>query len=382
MKPIVYVVLVAVVALAVAGVLLVLSGRQASTGGPDESLASECACSQPVDRASGRTWRRLWTYAAGPRVATDPAALADGWVVASDDGRVEALDGAGARRWTHTFTNMAIVGSPAVAGAVVVVAGADGRAAGLDAASGQVRWQVPTGSPAMLSGPLPIPVGSAWHVVLLSSEDGVLHCLAAADGRRVWQSEPTNRADGMPSGDARVLAYGNCDSAIHVFETPTGRRTASVPVGTDAQMAGGLALLAGRFFGGTRDGRLVAVNARSGTLAWQVKLSPAQEFNTPVVAGDAVAMGTETGELILFAAASGTERWRVATDDPISGLCVVGDALFVVSGGALEGRRLEDGARFMRHAIGDHVLGPVANGDRVAVVDDGGNVIAFGGKQH
>ncbi len=379
MKLIVYVVMVVVVALAVAGVLLVLSGREASSGGADGNQASECACNRRVDRASTRTWQRLWTHAAGPRVASAPAPLADGWVVVSDDGRVDALDGAGAVRWTHTFTNMAIMGSPAVAGAVVVVAGADGQAAGLDAASGRLRWQVPTGSPAMLSGPLAIPAGSAWHVVLLSSEDGVLHGLAATDGQKVWQSEPTNRADGMPAGDARYLAYGNCDSAIHIFETSTGRRTASVPVGKDAQMAGGLALLAGRFFGGTRDGRLVGVDAASGALAWQAKLSEAQEFNTPVVAGESLAMGTEAGEVILFEAASGTERWRVATDEPVSGLCVVDDALFVITGGALEGRRLENGERFMRHAIGDHVLGPVANGNRVAVVDDGGNLIVFGG---
>lgn len=378
MKPVAYVVMVA---LAVAGILLVLSGRENSSSGGAEGLqAPECASRRRVDRASTRTWRRLWTHAAGTRVASAPACLADGWVVASDDGRVEALDGAGAVRWTHTFTNMAIVGSPAVAGSVVVAASADGQAAGLDAASGRLRWLVSTGNPAMLNGPLAIPSGSAWHVVLLSSEDGVLHGLTAADGRRVWQSEPTNRADGMPAGDARFLAYGNCDSAIHVFETPSGRRTASVPVGKDAQMAGGLALLAGRFFGGTRDGRLVAVDAVSGVLAWQAKLSEAQEFNTPVAAGEAVAMGTEAGEVILFEAASGTERWRMATDEPVSGLCVVDDALFVVTGGALEGRRLEDGQRFMHHAIGDHVLGPVANSDRVAVVDDGGNVIVFGGE--
>ncbi len=378
MKLVVYV--VAVVALAVAGGLLVLGSRETSSVGADGKQAPECACSRRVDQASTRTWQRLWTYPAGPRVASAPASLADGWVVASDDGRVEALDGAGVVRWTHTFTNMAIVGSPALAGAVVVVAGADGQAAGLDAASGRLRWQVPTGSPAMLSGPLAIPAGSAWHVLLLSSEDGVLHCLVAADGRKVWQSEPTNRADGSPAGDARYLAYGNCDSAIHVFETPTGRRTASVPVGKDAQMAGGLALLAGRFFGGTRDGRLVGVDAAAGALAWQAKLSEAQEFNTPVVAGDALAMGTEAGEVILFDAASGAERWRVATDNTVSGLCVVDDALLVITGGALEGRRLADGERFMRHAIGDQVLGPVANGDRVAVVDDGGNLSVFGSK--
>lgn len=380
MKPAAYFVLVAVVALAVAGILLVSSGRATSPGGAGGPQAPECACGRRVDRVSEQTWRRLWAHAAGPCVASAPAPLADGWVVASDDGRVAALDGSGSVRWTHTFTNMAIMGSPAVAGAVVVVAGADGQAAGLDAASGRLHWQVPTGSPAMLNGPLAIPAGPAWHVVLLSSEDGVLHGLAAADGRRVWQSEPTNRADGMPAGDARYLAYGNCDSAIHVFETPTGRRTSSVPVGKEAQMAGGLAFLDGRFFGGTRDGRLVAVDAATGTLAWQAKLSQAQEFNTPVTAGNAVAMGTEAGEVILFDVASGTERWRVATDEPVTGLCVVDDALFVVTGGALEGRRLATGERFMRHAIGDQVLGPVANGDRVAVVDDGGNVIVFGGE--
>lgn len=364
-------------ALALAGVLV---WRGTSTGEAQNHEETACACSR-ADRVSERTWRRLWFHAAGPRVVRAPASLADGWVVASDDGRVEALDGAGALRWAHTFTNMAIVGSPAVAGSVVVVAGADGQAAGLDAASGRLRWQVQTGSPAMLNGPLAIPAGTAWHVVLLSSEDGTLHCLAAADGLVVWRSEPTNRADGMPAGDARYLAYGNCDSSVHVFEAQTGRRTASVLVGKDAQMAGGLARLDGRFFGGTRAGTLVGVEAATGTLAWQAKLSEEQEFNTPVVTTDAVAMGTAGGEVVLFEAACGAERWRVTLENEVSGLCVVDDALFVVAGGKLEGLRLKDGQRFMTHAIGDHVLGPVANGDHVAVVDDGGNIIAFGSEE-
>ncbi len=380
MKPIVYILVVAVVAVAVAAMLLLMSGQDQLAVRGDGPLATECACRQHASPAWAREWRRLWSYPAGPRVAAAPAALSDGWVVVSADGRVEALDGKGALRWTHGFTNMTLVGSPTVAGAVVVVAGSDGQAVGLDVVTGRVRWQVNTGSPGMLNGPLAVLLDSVWHVVLLSSEDGTLHCLAAADGQAVWTSEPTNRADGMPAGDSRYLAYGNCDSAVHVFEAQTGRRTASVPVGKDAQMAGGLALLAGRFFGGTRDGRLVGVDAASGTLAWQVKLSRDQEFNTPVVVGDTVAMGTAGGEVILFAAADGAERWWVALENEVSGLCVVDDALFVVAGGKLEGLRLKDGQRFMTHAIGDHVLGPVANGDRVAVVDDGGNVIAFGGK--
>jgi len=367
--------MVTVGAVAVAGVLV---WRGTSTGEGEGYVETACVCSR-VDRASARTWRRLWSHAASTRVVSAPAALADGWVVASGDGRVDALDGAGGLRWTHVLANMTLVGSPAVAGAVVVVAGPDGQAAGIDAATGALNWKVRTGI-TLLNGPLAVPAGAAWHVVLLSCEDGVLHCLAAADGLAVWQSEPTNRADGMPSGDARYIAYGNCDSAVHVFETRSGEKTAFVPVGKDAQMAGGLALLDGRFFGGTRDGRLVGVDAADGKLAWQVKLSRDQEFNPPVVVGNAVAMGTAGGDVILLEAASGAERWRVALENEVSGLCVVDDAVFVIAGGKLEGLRLKDGQRFMTHAIGDHVLGPVANGDTVAVVDDGGNVIAFGGE--
>jgi hypothetical protein len=59
---------------------------------------------------------------------------------------------------------------------------------------------------------------------------------------------------------------------------------------------------------------------------------------------------------------------------------VMEDALFVVSAGSLQGLKLSTGDVFMRHAIGDHVLGPVANGGDVAVVDDDGNLIVFHGE--
>lgn len=361
-------------AIVIAVILGVTVGRWWSRRNESPALAP----SSPPSRKTAPEWRRLWSQPIGDRVSSPPAPLNDGWVIASDNGMIKAFDVSGKMRWNHALTNLFIVGSPAIAGQTVVVASDDGQVVALDAECGTYRWRIKTGSIAMLSGPLAIFDGTFWMIVLISSEDGILYTFVAESGQLIWQSKPTNRCDGSPSGDHRYLAYGNCDSAIHIFDTQTGEQRASVAVGEDSQMAGGLAFNGSLFFGGTRAGMLVAADAAQGTLAWQIKLSDAQEFNTPIVVDNHVAMGTETGDIVMLNAQTGETKWRITVGTAVSGLCDEAHRLFAIADGALIGIHAEDGKRFMRHAIGDSVLGPVANQGRIAVVDDGNNLIVFG----
>ncbi len=334
---------------------------------------------KPVVPASSQVWRRVWTYPAGAPVAGVPVSLGDGWVVATDKGRVVALDGKGQERWSHTFAGMSFAGSPAVAGDVVVVAGSDGAVGALGAAAGNVLWQVP-GTASVRHGPRAIRVGDAWRVVLVANADGVLHCLDAKTGQEVWKSEPTNRTDGPAAGDGQLIVYGNCDAAVHFFDAATGTHKGSVPVGTDAQMAGGIVLHEGRAYGGTRAGELVCADAGSLALVWHVSVAGAEAYSTPAVAKGLVVMGTPEGKLAAFDAKDGTARWSVALSGTVSAVCVVDDAVFVADGGTLTGLRLADGGKFTSLPVGDNVAGPACNNRVMAVADDGGNVIAVAGE--
>lgn len=344
-------------------------------------MLASLAAAAPQPTASAQTWHRDWTRPAGSALASAPAALNDGWVAATENGRLTALDNHGSILWTQTLTNSTLTGSPALAGNTVITACADGQVTALDAATGSPVWQTKLEA-TFLHGPLPLHISNSWQVVLLCSSNGILHCLDAAHGRPLWTSKPTNRSDGMPATDGQVIAYGNCDAAIHLFEAATGASLASIPVGENAQMAGGVLVHNGRVYGGTRDGQLVCVNTITRAIVWKTKVSEGQAFTTPVAAQDAIIMGSPEGQVISLEIQTGKTRWQTPLGNPVSSLCVLDDAVFAMAGGRLSGLRLKDGSRFVELPIGDSVTGPTVQAGKLAVSDDGGTIITIiGGTQ-
>lgn len=330
--------------------------------------------------ASERQWSLKWTWAGpGLPLAGAPAAWKDGWVAAAANGQIVAIDGTGAVRWTHSVSNVSVVGSPAVAGSMVVIAGAEGAVAALEAETGMPVWQVDVGA-GTLHGPLALRAGAAWRVVLLGHSDGVLHCLDAADGHEVWKSKPTNRSDGAPATDGRLIAYGNCDSAVHFVDAGNGAEVASVAVGADSQMAGGVVFQDGRVYGGTRTGNLVCVDPTAGgKIVWQARVARGEAFVTPATVPGSVVMGTADGQVLSFDAGTGKERWKTSVSNEVSAVSVVDDVIFLAAGGRLVGLKQADGVCFLSLPVGDKVYGPAVNGDLVAVSDDGGGIVTVSG---
>ena len=340
--------------------------------------------------AAQRHWRRAWTCPLGVSLTGAPAAWSNGWVATAERGRIVALDNSGRLLWNQSRSNVNFAGSPVVAGTTAIAAGRDGDVLAMDLSTGGLRWQVQVDA-SCRHGPLAVRCGDAWQVVLLSSDDGVLRTLDVASGRVLAQSQPTNESDGEPATDGRILAYGNCDAAMHIFGLTNGESLATVDVGpglgtTDRKampsgvMAGGVLVRDGRIYGGTGGGELVCVDLTGSNVAWRVPVSDNEAFNTPVAAGTRILMSNRDGDVMAFDAASGTEAWRVSLSNVVKTLCVVDDAVFTVAGGALVGLRSRDGGIFLKMAIGDDVDGPVWNGRILLVAADGGNVIGFSGE--
>ena len=335
-------------------------------------------CPSP-SRASQQHWQRRWTCSAGASLSGVPAAWSNGFVAATEKGEVVALDNAGCLLWRHACSNISFSGSPVVAGTSVVTVADDGDVMALNLLNGEILWQVKIEG-SYRHGPLALRQNGTWQVVLLSAADGVLRCLDATDGRARWRTEPTNRSDGSPGFSGDSIAYGNCDSAVHVFSMTNGAHVAQIPVGTDAQMAGGTLVLGAWIYGGTRGGELVCVDVVSNGVAWRARVAGGEAFNTPVSAHDQVLMSSHDGRVTSFAARDGARQWDVALSNAVKSLCVVDDAVFAVAGGALVGMRLLDGGVFLKIPVGDDVEGPVWNGHLLVVVADGGNVIGVGGE--
>ncbi len=185
--------------------------------------------------------------------------------------------------------------------------------------------------------PLSGKIGDQSVLWLLSASDGTIHCVNAADGSVLWQSEETNRSDGGIVRSGHLLVYGNCDGAAHIFEATDGRRVASVPVGDSDQMAGTpLATDAGELYIGTRSGKLALIDLESRRLAAVLALSEEEAFATPVEAfGGFVAIGTGEGDVLLCARREGDLAVvrSVRTDAAVEHLAWDGSLLYALSGG-------------------------------------------------
>jgi outer membrane protein assembly factor BamB len=200
----------------------------------------------------------------------------------------------------------------------VVYAGDDaGRLHALDALSGCERWSFEAG------GPIRARATVAHGAVFFPADDGVLYRLDAAKGEEIW--------------------------SVPVVEEPVERRPPGSPGSQWDFFASGVSVAGERLFVGTRDGRVVALNAADGTRVWTyesegpILAAPAVEsgrvffgsfrglvqaldaetgeplwktdtkgavLSTPAVAGDRVIVGNRTYDLLALEAASGEVAWK------------------------------------------------------------------------
>ena len=346
--------------------------NQPATDG--KSPAPPIAEARPCDAAMPQVRWRVPMQAR----PTAPCAFPGGWIVADAAGGVTALSQDGETLWRTALTGQVFEAAAAVAGDTAIVAAQRGLVAALRLDTGRVVWTRTTDAsfqrPALIGT-----AGGASVAWLLSQADGTLICLKAADGETVWQSEPTNRCDGEPAAWQGLLAYGNCDGAVHMFDAETGRLKGSVPVGADAQMAGGMLVsqtLSGQaaFIAGTRGGSLVAVDPAANAVAARIKVSERETFITPVAAFDGlVATGTDEGDLVFcrFDGETLQEATRVALGNPVSELAFAAGRLYALAGGDLRMLIRLPQCAAGRMALGDDVYGlSIGADDEIACIAD------------
>jgi len=140
-----------------------------------------------------------------------------------------------------------------------------------------------------------------------------------------------------------VVYFGVGHSVVHALDGRTGKLlwrydpdVASQPASQTRMRAGwgvrGIAYDRGRIFTGTRDGRLIAIDARSGKALWSVQTLDEAEngyiTGAPWVAGDKVVIGfggadysPVRGYVTAYDVATGKKAWRffVVPGDPAKG---------------------------------------------------------------
>ena len=160
--------------------------------------------------------------------------------------------------------------NPVLVDDTLYVASAEGEVAAIDAGAGRVRWK--RDLDLALSGGVSHHQGS----IFVGTSEGLVMRLSASDGSEVWRAGVSGEVLSAPQGDGRYVVAQTYDGKLMGFDYETGEArwtyTSDVPVltlrGTGTPM-----ILGDNAIAGFADGKVVAINLRSGNVAWEVRVA-------------------------------------------------------------------------------------------------------------
>jgi outer membrane protein assembly factor BamB len=366
--------------------------------GPEEigmwsTYHGDAALSGAVSAALPDQFAPLWRFRAGAAVSNTPVVASGRVFVANAKGEVLATDLRGEPLWSVELTRgmkkdgtpeEEVIDAPLACFDEVLLAGtADGTLYALDAATGEEKWRYEVGGP-ILGTPNLSPVPEAGEgtgrtaVVVVSQSDGALHSVALADGEPIWQAEGVSRCDGSPAVGDGLVVFGSCVAALHVFSAADGQLERDIEVGADSEVAGGVAVYGDTVFTGSRSGRVLQANLRTGDIMWVNEDAEDEVFTTPAVSRDSVVFASSDGYIYALDRETGDRRWTFETDGTPSSPVIAGDKVVVSSDGSLHVVRLEDGAPVWSYEVSDVITGPAVVGRMIIVGSEDGTVTAFG----
>ncbi len=242
-------------------------------------------------------------------------------VVGTRKGEVIALDAAtGARRWNGRVSSE-VQAAPAVGPDVVVVQTVDGRVSGLSATDGKRLWAVDRSEPALSLHGTSAPV-IAGEFVLTGFANGKVVALQLKDGKILWeeavaQPHGRNEIERLVDVDAPPLLWGErlfavaYQGRVIAIDMRSGRlvwtRDVSSYVGMDADRAA--------VFVADQNGQVVALDQSGGASLWRQDKLHGRALSGPSLHGDAVVVGDFEGYLHWLARDDGhlVGRYRLSS---------------------------------------------------------------------
>ena len=205
--------------------------------------------------------------------------------------------------------------SPAVANGKVYFGSGDGAVYAVDAQTGVLQWKFSTqdvvhASPAVVNG-----------VVYVGSWDSNLYALDAETGQPKWafktgEDPVIHNQVGFQSSPAVVdgVVYVGCrDAHVYAVDAASGKKKWDYPT-SKSWVIGTPAVRDGMVYVGTSDSsRFMGLDAKNGRLRFNVDVK-AYMFSSPALAGDVAYVGDHNGRLYAVDIKSGKITWEFQTD--------------------------------------------------------------------
>jgi outer membrane protein assembly factor BamB len=303
-----------------------------------------------LDAANGRT---RWESDVKVELAAGPSAGEGLVVVGTSSGTVIALEASdGKERWRAKLSGE-VLAAPLVAGGRVIVRTVDGRLRALEAADGKEAWMVEDLVPRLtLRGTSP-PV-RAGDVVFCGFDTGRVMAVSIPTGDILWQAQVST-----PRGRSELERLADIDAAVRVAGDEVyavgyqgriamiARDSGQIWWTRDLSSYRDIGMDEGQLYVATSDGDVVAMRRRDGGVAWQQTGLKRRGLGAPVLHGGAVVVGDFDGYLHWLDRETGrfVARERPGSTRFATTPVVIGDRLFVIDdGGEITAFRAGDGS--------------------------------------
>lgn len=255
-------------------------------------------------------------------------------LVASYNKMLYAFDRAtGRQAWSAPFTaEGALIGGATVHGDRVYVGSSDHRVYALDLNTGEPVWAQPFETTNWVWGAPAVDD----ERVYVGSMDHYVYAIDREDGKLVWRHNIGGSVPGNVVLSNGMLFVGAVDKQLHALKAEDGSEVWARPLG---HWVWGEALVQdGYVYAGSLDGRVHALQVSDGTLRWESEKLEGAVRAGPVLLGDQLIVGTDSGSI-----------YRIALDSGRSTL------LFKASAGVLSRPAIEDGRIYIGTTMGEVV---------------------------
>ena len=206
---------------------------------------------------------------------------------------------------------------PVISRDVIYAASAEGRVRAFERAKGKSLWKVDLDTP--LSGG----VGVYENALLLGSSEGFVLKLDASSGELLWSTRLRGEVLSPPQANGKVVVAQTYDGKLQGLDFHTGEilwtYDSNVPVltvrGTSVPI-----LNNGVVYAGFANGRVLAFNAQTGAIGWEVRVAISQGRSeierivdvdgTMQLAGNELYAASYQGRVVAIDAASGRKLWQ------------------------------------------------------------------------
>lgn len=166
-------------------------------------------------------------------------------------------------------------------------------------------------------------IGLGLSQFYVGTLDGTLEAFNSADGKHLWSAQAHSEIVGVPAENGNLVVARSIDGRIYGFERSSGNKLwvfeATVPVLT-LRGLGGVVFHQDLVIAGLANGKLVALDRRTGQTRWERRVAIGQGRSeieriadldtTPILVDNKVLALSYQGRLLAMDANSGRPQWQ------------------------------------------------------------------------